>query len=84
MRLKKTYILHLLVDSESPDHLQGGLFQPGYELQPFQSGAALLALLQRETAEIWALQKIYDRDLNSKLSEEPPTIPSMDLKPGNR
>ena len=73
MRLKKTYILHLLVDSENPDHLQGGLFQPGYELQPFQSGAALLALLQRETAEIWAVQKNDDRVPNSKSSEKLPT-----------
>lgn len=52
MRIIRTYILRLLVDSEHPEEINGALQAADQEtpVYPFRDEAALLALLRRQAA----------------------------------
>lgn len=70
MRIRKTFILRLLIDSESPDQLKGDLAQVGEHPQFFHSDTELVFLLKNMAAGVLG----WDRDLrqisNTRLPDQ--------------
>lgn len=67
MRIRKTFILRLLIDSDRPDQMQGALTQVGDDPQFFHTDTELVALLKSKAAGVLGLGRDVYRETTTRL-----------------